>query len=149
MSSLNPPSSYKQAPVEEIFEKGGGCNSEIAHRSCIPFFGKRVIFSFYYTIRQFLGVNSSQDLDNAKFVHRQTHKVLCTKSMYVCINVLGMFWYLYRSRARIVVSEDKFSRNRYISIVGNGYLTGRKKNYISPRLIQPIPLANNDTLMAC
>lgn len=86
-----PPSSYKQAPVEEIFEKGGGCNSEIAHRSCIPFFGKRVIFSFYYTIRQFLGVNSSQDLDNAKFVHRQTHKVLCTKSMYVCINVLGMF----------------------------------------------------------
>lgn len=69
--------------------------------------------------------------------------------MYVCINVLAMFRYLYRSRARIVVSEDKFSRNRYISVVGNGYLTGRKKNYISPRLIQPIPLANNDTLMAC
>lgn len=29
-----PPSSYKQAPVEDMFERGGGCNSEIAHRIC-------------------------------------------------------------------------------------------------------------------
>lgn len=78
-----PPSSYKQAPVEEIFERGGGCNSEIAHRSCIPFLGKRVIFSFYYTIRQFLGVNSSQDLDKI-CTQANTQSIMHKK--YVCVH---------------------------------------------------------------
>lgn len=40
-----PPSSYKQAPVEEVFERGG-CNSEIAHRSCLPFWGNVLFFHF-------------------------------------------------------------------------------------------------------
>lgn len=135
------PSSYKQAPVEEIFERGDAILKQ--HIAVVYLFWETCYFFIllYNTTifgREFF-TRFGQNLYTGK------HTKYYAKKVCMC----ALFRYLYRSRARIVVSEDKFSRNRYISIVGNGYLTGRKKNYISPRLIQPIPLANNDTLMAC
>lgn len=83
-----PPSSYKQAPVEEIFEKGGGVQFWNSTSQLFTFWGKCVIFPFYYTIRQFLGVNSSQDLDKI-CTQANTQSIMHKK--YVCVHCFGIF----------------------------------------------------------